>query len=79
MKSYAFQIELEPDEEGWRASYPPWESQGASTWGATQDAALQHLHEVLEMMLEESLREGKSAPTGDRITVIEGPAVTVTV
>ena len=32
MKTYGFRVELEPDEEGWRAFYPPWEEIGASTW-----------------------------------------------
>jgi hypothetical protein len=40
VKSYVFRVELEPDEEGWRALYPPLEDIGASTWGQTQEEAI---------------------------------------
>jgi predicted RNase H-like HicB family nuclease len=53
MKTYIFNVSLEPDEDGWRAFYPPLESIGASTWGKTQEEALQHIHEVLAMIIEE--------------------------
>ena len=52
MKTYVFQVELEPDEEGWRAFYPPLERIGASTWGYTREEALNNIYEVLEMLLE---------------------------
>ena len=52
MKTYVFQVRLEPDEEGWRAFYPPLERIGASTWGYTKEEALGHIEEVLEMLLE---------------------------
>lgn len=52
MKTYVFQVELEPDEEGWRAFYPPLERIGASTWGYTREEALNDINEVLEMLLE---------------------------
>ena len=32
IKSYVFKIELEPDEEGWRAFYSPLEHIGASRY-----------------------------------------------
>jgi hypothetical protein len=32
VKSYVFRVELEQDDEGWRAFYPPLEDIGASTW-----------------------------------------------
>ncbi len=53
MKSYVFRVELEPDEEGWRAFYPPLEDIGASTWGQTQEEASKNIHEVVAMILEE--------------------------
>ena len=58
MKSYLFKVELEPDEEGWRAFYPPLEEIGASTWGETQEDALKNIQEVLAMILEESKQDG---------------------
>ena len=77
MKTYVFQVELEPDEEGWRAFYPPLESIGASTWGKTQEEALQNIQEVLSMIVEGFAEEGKSVPDTERMTVSEGALVTV--
>jgi len=78
MRSYTFQVQLEQDAEGWRALYPPWEELGASTWGKTQEEALQHIHEVLSMMIEERVEEGR-AVDDQQVRVSEGPAVTITV
>ncbi|MEX2599257.1 MAG: hypothetical protein WD533_06335 [Dehalococcoidia bacterium] len=79
MRSYTFHIQLEPDAEGFRAFYAPWEAQGASTWGETTEAALLNMREVLAMMIEEIAEEGRLVGEQDRLTVAEGPAVTVTV
>ena len=78
MKTYIFNVSLEPDEDGWRAFYPPLESIGASTWGKTQEEALQYIHEVLAMIIEEFIEEGKELPTGDGLLITEGTAVAVT-
>ena len=53
VKSYNFQVELEVDEEGWRAFYPPFEELGASTWGINRSEALKNIQEVLSMIVEE--------------------------
>lgn len=77
MQTYVFQIELEPDAEGWRAFYPPWEEIGASTWGVSKEEALKNIQEVLTLILDELAEEGRS-PTGDRsLQVTEGALVTV--
>ena len=52
MKTYDFRVQLEPDEEGWRAFCPPLESLGASTWGKSQDEALNNIKEVLTMIVQ---------------------------
>ena len=52
-RRYLFRVGLEPDEEGWRTFYSPWEDIGASTWGLTQEEALKNIQEVLEMIVEE--------------------------
>ncbi len=52
MKTYVFRVEIEADEEGWRAFYPPLEQFGESTWGESQEAALEHIQEVLTMIVE---------------------------
>ena len=60
VKTYVFHVELEPDDEGWRAFYPPLEGIGASTWGYTQEEALKNISEVLEMLLEGLEERGQS-------------------
>ena len=63
VKTYVFHVELEADEEGWRAFYAPLEKIGASTWGYTQEEALKNIEEVLGMLLE-GLEERGQPRTG---------------
>ena len=62
MKTYVFQVEMEPDEEGWHIFYPPWRNIGASTWGSTREEALKNIQEVLEMILEDLIEENDPIP-----------------
>ncbi len=78
MKTYVFPITLESDEDGWRAFSPPLEHVGASTWAATHEEALKNIQEVLDMMVEEFLDEGKEIATTEGVVVAEGTAITVT-
>ena len=78
MKTYVFQVELKPDEEGWRACYPPWEDMGASTWGNIREQALQNIQEVLGIMIEEFVEEGRPISATETLRVAEGAAVAVT-
>ena len=75
MKAYVFQVELKPDEEGWRGFYPAWEDIGASTWGNTREEALQNIQEVLGMMIEEFVEEGRPISGTETLSVAEGAAV----
>ena len=77
VKSYVFQIELESDEDGWRAFCPPLENIGASTWGQTQEEALHNIQEVLSMIVEEFNEEGQPVPLSDEVTVSARASVTV--
>jgi len=89
MKTYIFRIVLEedrwPDEPRsaaiWHAHIPVLEAQGVSTWGKTKEEALKNIHEVLEMILEEFLEEGRPIPTGpeSEIKVLDEPAVSVAI
>ena len=54
MSTYDFEIVVEPDEDRWRAYQPELEAQGAATWGHTRAEALQHIREVLEMIVAET-------------------------
>ena len=78
MKTYVFHVELELDEEGWRAFYPPLEEQGASTWGESRDAALQHIQEVLTMIVEERIEANEPVKEQEDVTTPEGQLVSVT-
>jgi predicted RNase H-like HicB family nuclease len=75
--TYTFRIVVEPDEDRWRAYCPALEEQGAATWGHTREEALQHIREVLEMIVAELLDEGKPVP--GNAAVSEEPLVAVTV
>jgi predicted RNase H-like HicB family nuclease len=79
MVSYTFRVNLEPDDEGWRAFYPPLERIGASTWGKSREEAIRNLEEVLSMIVEEFKEEGRPLPETGHMTVSEGAAVTVNV
>ena len=78
MKSYVFPVTLEPDEDGWRAFYPPLEHVGASTWGASREEALTHMQDVLTMIVDEFEAEGKEIETHDEVTITDGAAITIT-
>ena len=77
VKTYVFRVELEPDADGWRAFYPPMEDIGASTWGGTQEEALKNIQEVLSMIIEESVEEGRPIPAKESVTVSDGALVVV--
>ena len=77
MTTYTFKVVVEPDEDRWRAYCPALEAQGAATWGHTREEALQHIREVLEMIVAELIEEGKPIPAN--VAVSEEPLVAVTV
>lgn len=82
MKSYTFRVMVEEDtfpdgRRGYFVSVPALEHLGAATQGKTPEEALQHIQEVLHLILEELLAEGKPIPT-EGVKVSEEPLVTVT-
>jgi predicted RNase H-like HicB family nuclease len=77
MTTYTFKVVVEPDEERWRAYAPALEAQGAATWGYTREEALQHIREVLEMLVAEFAEEGKQVPAD--VDVSEEPLIAVTI
>jgi predicted RNase H-like HicB family nuclease len=79
MKTYAFTVVLEPDEEGWHVYFPPWSKIGASTWGATREEALYYIKEVLEMIIEEFDEEGTPLPPVEAEGPADGVPVSITV
>jgi predicted RNase H-like HicB family nuclease len=65
MKTYTFQVVVEPDEDRWHAHCPALEQYGAATWGSTHEEALKHIQEVVQMVAEEL--------AGDGIPIAMGP------
>ena len=90
MKTYSFKVVVEPDEDAlgnpaWHAYCPALEAIGAATSGRTRDEALKNINEVVRMIVEESLEEGRPLPEGpaDDVEVAEvskdAPRIAVTV
>ena len=81
MKSYAFRVVVEPDEERWHAYCPSLEDRGAATWGYTEEEALRHIQEVVQMVVAELIKSGEGLPSEPReeVEVFTEPRVLVTV
>ncbi len=84
MKSYVFKVVVEDDEHedgrsAFRAYCPALESIGASTWGDTRKEAMKNIAEVLHMIVDELVEEGKEIPPDALIASAESAAVLVTV
>ena len=67
MKTYNFKVVVEPDEDAlgnpaWHAYCPALESVGAATSGRTRDEALKNINEVVRMIVEEFIEEGRPLP-----------------
>jgi len=77
MKSYIFDVVLEPDQDVWRAYVPDLEAKGAATWGNSKDEALKNIQEVAQMVIESLLEDGEPLPAGVKLS--EKPVVAVSV
>lgn len=80
-KSYVFSVIVEPDEDRWHAYAPALQQYGAATWGYTREEALQHIQEVVQLVVEELLEDGIQIPEGpkEQVEVFAEPRVLVTV
>ena len=58
MKTYSFKVVVEPDEDLWHAYCPALVNHGAATWGHTQQEALKHIHEVVQMVVQSLIEHG---------------------
>ena len=80
MKTYTFRVVIEPEDDQWIAYSPVLERHGASTWGATQQEALDNIREVLQMTLESMLEHGEPIPEeAGEVHVSVDPQVSVTI
>ena len=62
MKTYTFQVVIEPDEDRWRAYSPELEEYGGATWGYTREEAEKNIREVLAMTLETMVEYNYAIP-----------------
>ena len=79
MKSYGFKVVIEDDqfEDGTPAFHVYCPSlKGARTYGKTQEEALRNIQEVVQMIVDGLIEEGKPVPPDIEL---ESPAVVVTV
>jgi predicted RNase H-like HicB family nuclease len=81
MKTYTFNVVVEPDEDRWHAACPLLLPQGAATWGYTKEEALKNIEEVVRMVVENLIEHGESIPESpsDQVQVTAEPRVAVTV
>jgi len=90
MKTYSFKAVVKPDEDAqgnaaWFAYCPALESIGAAASGRTPEEALSNVNEIVRMIVQEFIEEGKPLPEGpaDSVEVIEisktEPRIAVTV
>jgi predicted RNase H-like HicB family nuclease len=81
MRTYAYKVVAEPDEGGWHAYCPALLEHGAVTQGTTEADALANIQEVVRLIADELLAEGKSLPSGPRpeVDVYDDARVAVTV
>lgn len=70
MKTYNLTVVVEPDQDfdghpsGWHAYCPTLERVGGSTWGETRENALKNISDVLHMIVEAFVEEGRPLPEG---------------
>ena len=77
MTTYIFKVVVEPDEDKWSAYCPALLQQGAATWGDTEAEALQHIHEVVQMVVQTLLEDGEPIPKD--VLVSQEPLVSITI
>ena len=62
MKTYSFRVVVEPDGDRWLAYCPAFENYAATTWGNTCEEHLQHIQEVVQMVVEELVEDQGEIP-----------------
>ncbi len=79
--TYVFRVVVEPDEDRWFAYCPALQHYAATTWGYTREEALQHIRELVEMIVVELMEEHAHIPDLPRndVFVSNEPQVAVTV
>jgi Uncharacterized conserved protein len=60
MKTFAFRVIVEPDDDRWHSYCPALERYGASTWGNTKEEAIKHIGKVVQMVIDELTQDGEA-------------------
>jgi len=71
MRTYTFEIVIEPDEDRWVVYSPLLKEKGGATWGYTKEEALKNINEVLEMVVESMIEDGEPVPEESFIETVE--------
>jgi predicted RNase H-like HicB family nuclease len=81
LKTYTFNIVVEPDEDRWHAYCPALHAQGAATWGLTRAEALKNIEDVLRLVMESMVEHSEPLPQSVRgeVEVTVEPRVAITV
>jgi len=77
MKTFILKVSLKEEEDGrWSSSTPA--LPGCSSWGYSQQEALENIKDAAEIYIEDLLDAGENIPTpSDEIEIIDEPAVAV--
>jgi predicted RNA binding protein YcfA (HicA-like mRNA interferase family) len=76
MKTYTFKVVLEPDQDAegnpaWHAYCPALVGIGAATSGRTKEEALARINELVHMIVEEFIEEGRSLTARELVSALE--------
>jgi len=76
MKSYAFRVELEQEDDGrWSAFVPL--LPGCAVWGYTADEALEAIDEATKVYVDYMIEQGETVPVDEVRSGSNGAAVVV--
>jgi len=78
MRTYAFRVVVEPDEDRWHAHCPALTAWAAATWGDTPEEAYRNIQDVVQMIVEGMVEDGIPVPT-EAAELLREPRVTVAV
>jgi len=81
VKTYTFNIVVEPDDDRWHAYRPALHAHGAATWGLTRADALKNIEDVLRLVMESMIEHNEPLPQSVRgeVEVTVEPRVAITV
>jgi predicted RNase H-like HicB family nuclease len=73
MKTYLFQVVVEPDGDEWFAYCPALRALGGATCGRTREDALRNIQEVVGMVVDSMREHGDPIPEGpgDQVQILE--------